>query len=68
MTRKTTGGAKAAPAATPAFDPTGYKARNVVEHCFNQLKQFRDLATRYAKHGHHQAEVTLASPMIWLTT
>ena len=23
--------------------------RNVVERCFNRLKQFRDLATRYAK-------------------
>lgn len=29
----------------PAFDPEEYKVRNVVEHCFNWLKQFRDLAT-----------------------
>ncbi|WP_346094607.1 IS5 family transposase, partial [Pseudonocardia benzenivorans] len=33
----------------PAFDPTVYAGRNVVERCFNRLKQFRDLATRYAK-------------------
>ncbi|WP_431908089.1 hypothetical protein [Amycolatopsis thermoflava] len=33
----------------PAFDSEAYKRRNVVERCFNRLKQFRDLATRYAK-------------------
>ena len=33
----------------PAFDPDVHAGRNVVERCFNRLKQFRDLATRYAK-------------------
>jgi len=33
----------------PAFDPDWYRTRNVVERCFNRLKQFRGLATRYAK-------------------
>jgi transposase len=33
----------------PVFDPQVYKRRNVVERCFNQLKQFRALATRYDK-------------------
>ncbi|WP_371685887.1 IS5 family transposase [Micromonospora sp. MW-13] len=33
----------------PAFDAEVYKGRNVVERCFNRLKQFRGLATRYAK-------------------
>jgi transposase len=35
----------------PAFDPAAYRQRNVVERCFNQLKQFRGLATRYAQTG-----------------
>ena len=33
----------------PAFDQQLYADRNVVERCFNRLKQFRALATRYAK-------------------
>jgi len=33
----------------PAFDKVIYKKRNVVERCFNRLKQWRDLATRYAQ-------------------
>jgi transposase len=32
----------------PTFDHDIYADRNVVERCFNRLKQFRDLATRYA--------------------
>jgi transposase len=30
----------------PAFDPAVYRRRNVVERCFNRLKQWRALATR----------------------
>jgi transposase len=33
----------------PTFDRDIYRQRNVVERCFNRLKQWRDLATRYAK-------------------
>jgi transposase len=33
----------------PACDEELYRGRNVIERCFNRLKQFRDLATRYAK-------------------
>jgi transposase len=33
----------------PKFDHDRYKQRNVVERCFARLKQFRALATRYAK-------------------
>ena len=29
----------------PSFDSQAYKQRNVVERCFNRLKQWRDLAT-----------------------
>jgi transposase len=33
----------------PAFDRYLYKTRNVVERCFNRLKQFRAVATRFDK-------------------
>jgi transposase len=32
-------------------DPNLYKLRNRIERCFNQLKQFRRLATRYCKYA-----------------
>lgn len=51
----------------PAFDAELYKRRNVVERCFNRLKQFRDLATRYAKRvAYYQAELTIAAIVLWL--
>jgi transposase len=49
------------------FDTAAYAGRNVVERCFNRLKQFRDLATRYAKRGaYYQAELTIAATLLWL--
>lgn len=33
----------------PAFDPVDYRGRNVVERGFNDVKQWRALATRYDK-------------------
>jgi transposase len=51
----------------PVFDAHQYKQRNVVERCFNRLKQFRDLATRYAKRAaYYQAELTIAAIVLWL--
>jgi transposase len=51
----------------PMFDRDLYKRRNVVERCFNRLKQFRDLATRYAKRAaYYQAELTIAAIILWL--
>jgi transposase len=51
----------------PVFDAELYKQRNVVERCFNRLKQFRDLATRYAKRAaYYQAELTIAAIVLWL--
>ncbi len=51
----------------PVFDAKIYKQRNVVERCFNRLKQLRDLATRYAKRAaHYQAELTIAAIALWL--
>ncbi|MGF1239708.1 MULTISPECIES: IS5 family transposase [unclassified Streptomyces] len=50
----------------PAFDREAYKHRNVVERCFNRLKQWRGIATRYDKTAQaYQAAVTLASLLMW---
>jgi len=41
----------------------------VVERCFNRLKQFRDLANRYAKRAaYYRAELIIASIVLWLRT
>ncbi|MFJ3233639.1 IS5 family transposase [Streptomyces sp. NPDC086787] len=51
----------------PAFDPEQYKARNVVERCFNRLKQFRAVATRFDKlAARYLAGLRLASLILWL--
>ncbi|WP_407940895.1 IS5 family transposase [Nonomuraea antri] len=51
----------------PRFDRTLYKRRNVVERCFNRLKQFRGLATRYDKTASsYTAVVTIACILQWL--
>lgn len=51
----------------PAFDRELYKARNVVERCFNRLKQFRAIATRFDKlAARYKAGVHLASLILWL--
>ena len=51
----------------PAFDETLYRGRNVIERCFNRLKQFRDLATRYAKRAaYYRAEILIVATMLWL--
>lgn len=49
-----------------AFDRNTYKRRNVVERCFNKLKQWRGIATRYDKTSEsYQAAVTLAALLMW---
>ncbi|MEU0068743.1 IS5 family transposase [Streptomyces sp. NPDC006332] len=50
----------------PAFDRQIYRRRNVVEHCFNRLKGFRGIATRYDKTAtSYEAAVSLASVLLW---
>ncbi|EPD57758.1 hypothetical protein HMPREF1211_06096 [Streptomyces sp. HGB0020] len=50
----------------PAFDQQSYKRRNVVERCFNRLKQWRGIATRYDKTAEsYQAAVTLSPLLMW---
>lgn len=49
------------------FDKQAYRRRNVVERCFNRLKQWRGIATRYEKTAtSFGAAVTLASTLLWL--
>jgi transposase len=51
----------------PTFDKHTYRHRNVVERCFNQLKQCRSVATRYDKtRTSYQATVTIAALLQWL--
>jgi len=51
----------------PDFDQETYRRRNVVERCFNRLKHWRDLATRFAKRASiYQASLTLIAALIWL--
>ncbi|MCW7984031.1 transposase [Streptomyces platensis subsp. clarensis] len=50
----------------PAFDRQIYRQRNIVERCFNRLKGFRGIATRYDKTAtSYEAAVTLASFLLW---
>ena len=49
------------------YDTHRYKARNLVERFFNQLKQFRRIATRYEKlTSHFAAMVTCRCIVLWL--
>lgn len=49
------------------FDATRYKRRNVVERGFNQLKQWRGLATRYDKHAiNYRGALTFRALLTWL--
>ncbi|MFE1291107.1 IS5 family transposase [Streptomyces sp. NPDC058751] len=50
----------------PAFDRQAYRRRNVVERCFNRLKGFRGIATRYDKTAtSYEVAVSLASFLLW---
>ncbi len=49
-----------------SFDAEAYKGRNVVERCFNRLKQWRGIATRSDKTARsYLAGITLAAALIW---
>ncbi|MFJ8896905.1 hypothetical protein ACIRCZ_20145 [Leifsonia sp. NPDC102414] len=51
----------------PAFDKKHYKGRNIVERCFNRLKQFRAIATRVDELAvRYRAGLHLASLIMWL--
>jgi transposase len=49
------------------FDQVAYRGRNRVERLVNRLKQFRRVATRYAKRAaSYLAMLTLAAVLLWL--
>ncbi|GGY19365.1 hypothetical protein GCM10010358_82780 [Streptomyces minutiscleroticus] len=49
----------------PQFDREIYRQRNIVERCFNRLKGFRSIATRYDKTAtSYEAAVSLASILL----
>jgi len=51
----------------PAFDAEDYKGRNVVERNFNDVKQWRALATRYDKLAIvYRAAAVLRAVTLWL--
>jgi transposase len=51
----------------PAFDPDIYRRRNVVERCFNRLKQYRAIATRYDKTAlSYLGMIHIATLLMWL--
>lgn len=49
------------------YDREAYKARNLIERCFNKLKHFRRFATRYDRRKLYFLSFALiACSMIWL--
>ena len=48
------------------FDKALYRMRNLVERCFNRLKQYRRVATRYEKKAENYLTMrTIASSIMW---
>lgn len=51
----------------PVFNRHAYRRRNIVERCFQRLKQFRAIATRYDKTAlSYQGMIDLATLIMWL--
>ena len=49
------------------LDKALYKERHLIECCFNKLKHFRRIATRYEKTArNYLAMITLAAVALWL--
>ncbi|WP_156752750.1 transposase, partial [Mesorhizobium sp. WSM3873] len=49
------------------YDFEAYKARNLIERCFNKLKHFRRIATRYDRRAlYFLSFVQLACAMLWM--
>ncbi|WP_425588117.1 transposase [Streptomyces prasinosporus] len=50
----------------PGFDREAHRRRNTIERCFNRLKGFRGIATRYDKTAtSYEAAVSLTSFLLW---
>jgi hypothetical protein len=49
------------------YSKTKYKKRNLIERCFNKLKQFRHIATRYDRSAlNYLAMLKIACLRLWL--
>ena len=49
------------------YDFEIYKARNAIERCFNKLKHFRRITTRYDRRAiYFLSFIQLASAMLWM--
>lgn len=49
------------------YDFEAYKARNRIERCFNKLKHFRRIATRYDRRADHfLGFIHLACAILWM--
>jgi transposase len=49
-----------------AYDVELYKQRNLIERCFNKLKHFRRIATRYERKAtYFLAFLYLAAASVW---
>ena len=49
------------------YDFEAYKARNLIERCFNKLKHFRRIATRYDRRAaHFLSFIHLACAILWM--
>lgn len=49
------------------YDFEAYKVRNTVERCFNKLKHFRRIATRYDRHAaNYLSFLCIAAAIIWM--
>jgi transposase len=49
------------------YDVEAYKARNLIERCFNKLKHFRRIATRYDRRAlYFLSFVQIASAILWM--
>ena len=62
--RQTKGSAGGRP---PTFNAESYRGRNVVERCFNFVKQWRGLASRYDKTARsYAAGICLSAALQWI--
>ncbi len=49
------------------YDFEAYEQRNLIERCFNKLKHFRRISTRYDRHkASFHAFVCIAAALIWM--
>ncbi len=49
------------------YDFQAYKARNLIERCFNKLKHFRRIATRYDRKAiNFLSFIQIAADILWM--